>query len=110
MKTIQNIKPDTQISIKKKQKKELKWIGRAKHINGTKLFQLKRNLKVIEIKIEKVEVIDINKKSKATHKAYIDPNLPIIRAINKKNAIRKFGKYLIQEADKQKYLKANGIR
>jgi|TARA_Y100000310_G_C20704425_1_gene834090 hypothetical protein len=87
-----NIKVEHRIEAEKKQ--EFKLIGSQRKRRGQKLFALDRdNLKVYEVEIQRKEVAELNKKLKTTHKAVINPKHPMLWAINRKNAIRKFNNY-----------------
>lgn len=87
-----NIKIEHKIEIKKKQ--EFKIIGSQRKRRGQKLFALnKEKLQVYEVEIQRKEAVDITSKRQTSHKAVINPNHPMLWAINRKNAIRKFNNY-----------------
>jgi len=90
-----NIKIEKKIVSKKKQ--EFKFLGSCKKKKGQKLYACNTdNFEVYEVEIIKRTTFDVMaKKEKSTHKTTVNPNHPHLFALNKKNAVRKFKKLLI---------------
>ena len=84
-----NLKIEHRIQAEKQ--REFKLIGRQLKQKGQKLygFDTLKNT-VYEVEIQKQEVIDIQKNKVSSNKAIVNPNHPMLWAINLKNAIRKF--------------------
>lgn len=87
-----NLKIEHKIEAKKKQ--EFKLIGSQRKRRGQKLFALdKEKLEVYEVEIQRKEAVDLTSKRRTSHKAVVNPKHPMLWAINRKNAIRKFNNY-----------------
>lgn len=77
---------------------EFKLIGSQKRQPGQKLWACNLDTEEFyEVKIQKNDVLDVfSKHNVGALKAYVNPDHPMLWAINRKNAIRKFMKNLIK--------------
>lgn len=87
----QNIKVESKIQAEKKQ--EFKQIGRTIKKPGQHLFAYNTETsKVYKVEIQQVKTVDFTKTDCSPSRAIVNPNHPMLWAINLKNAERKFGK------------------
>lgn len=88
-----DIRIESKIQTKKKQ--EFKQIGSTQRKRGQFLFALDPDTNIAyKVDVQKVTIADFTKSDASSHKAVINPNHPILWAINLKNAQRKFQKLL----------------
>ena len=86
-----DIKIESKIQAEKKQ--EFKQIGRTIKKPGQHLFALNiDNNRVYKVEVQQVKTIDFEKTDVSPNKAVVNPNHPMLWAINLKNAERKFSK------------------
>lgn len=77
-----------------KKKLESKFLGAGKKpFKGAILWGLdKEKLEVYPIKLVSKKVLKLDGKEQGTHKVHVNPAHPLVWAINKKNALKKFMK------------------